>query len=43
MIYVIQNLTGYGPWGHKESDMTERLTNTHTHTHTHTHVICHVK
>ena len=22
------------PWGHKESDMTERL-NTHTHTHTH--------
>ena len=36
MIYVIQNLTGYGPWGHKESDMTERLTHTHTHTHTHT-------
>ena len=24
------------PWGHKESDMTERLTHTHTHTHTHT-------
>ena len=23
------NLVGYGPWGHKESDMTE-----HTHTHT---------
>jgi len=28
------NLVGYGPWGHKESDMTEH---THTHTHTHTH------
>ena len=27
---------GYSPWGHKESDMTERLS-THTHTHTHTH------
>ena len=27
------------PWGHKESDMTKRLTRacTHTHTHTHTH------
>ena len=25
---------GYSPWGHKESDMTQRL-NTHTHTHTH--------
>ena len=24
-------------WGHKESDMTERLS-THTHTHTHTHI-----
>ena len=24
-----QNLVGYGPWGHKESDMTE-----HTHAHT---------
>ena len=24
----------YGPWGLKESDMTERLTHTHTHTHT---------
>ena len=21
-----RNLAGYGPWGHKESDMTERLT-----------------
>ena len=29
---------GYSPWGHKESDTTERLsTLTHTHTHTHTH------
>ena len=27
---------GYSPWGHKESDLTERLTHTHTHTHTHT-------
>ena len=26
----------YSPWGHKESDTTERLTHTHTHTHTHT-------
>ena len=26
---------GYSPWGHKESDTTERLS-THTHTHTHT-------
>ena len=22
--------TGYSPWGHKESDKTERLTHTHT-------------
>ena len=29
---------GYSPWGHKESDMTERLS-THTHTHTHTHTL----
>ena len=29
-----KNLGGYSPWGHKESDMTERaLTHTHTHTH----------
>ena len=26
----------YCPWGHKESDTTERLSHTHTHTHTHT-------
>ena len=30
---------GYSSWGHKELDMTERLTHTHTHTHnTHTHI-----
>ena len=23
---------GYSPWGHKESDTTERLIHTHTHT-----------
>ena len=28
----------YSPWGHKEPDMTERLS-THTHTHTHTHCL----
>ena len=27
---------GYSPWGHKESDMTERLS-THMCVHTHTH------
>ena len=27
-----RSLVGYCPWGHKESDMTERL-NTHKHTH----------
>ena len=26
-----RSLIGYGPWGHKELDMTERLTHTHTH------------
>ena len=25
-----RSLTGYSPWGHKESDTTERLTHTHT-------------
>ena len=29
-----RSLVGYSRWGHKESDMTERLTHTHTHTHT---------
>ena len=24
-----KSLAGYSPWGHKESDMTERLTHTH--------------
>ena len=31
----LRSLVGYRPWGHKESDTTERLTHTHTHTHTH--------
>ena len=36
----LQSLVGYGPWGCKESDMTEPLsTHTHTHTHTHTEII----
>ena len=30
-----KSLTGYSPWSHKESDMTEQLS-THTHAHTHT-------
>ena len=33
-------LTGYSPWGGKESDMTEHVgthVRAHTHTHTHTH------
>ena len=30
-----RGLVGYSPWGHKESDTTERLTHTHIHTHTH--------
>ena len=33
----LRSLAGYNPWGHKELDMTERLTQTHRHTHTHTH------
>ena len=24
-----RSLAGYSPWGHKESDMTDRLTHTH--------------
>ena len=27
-----RSLTGYRPWGHKESDKTEQLTHTHHHT-----------
>ena len=30
---------GYSPWGHREPDMTDRLTHTHTHTHTHERVV----
>ena len=26
-----RSLVSYSPWGHKESDTTERLTQTHTH------------
>ena len=26
-----RSLEGYSPWGHKESDMTERLTLSHFH------------
>ena len=35
-----RSLAGYGPWGCKESDMTECMcahTHTYTHLHTHTH------
>ena len=35
-----RSLADYSPWGHRESDMTKRLT--HTHTHTHTHTVYHV-
>ena len=31
-----RSLVSYSPWGHIESDMSERLTHTYTHTHTHT-------
>ena len=31
-----RSLAGYSLWSHKESDTTERVTDTHTHTHTHT-------
>ena len=27
----LKSLTGYSPWGHKESDTTEQLTHTHAH------------
>ena len=30
--YGQRGLLGYSPWGRKELDMTERLTQTHTHT-----------
>ena len=32
-----RSLVGCSPWGHKQSDTTERM-HTHTHTHTHTHI-----
>ena len=32
-----RSLVGYSPWGHKDLDVTDRLTHTHTHTHMHTH------
>ena len=34
-------LTGYSPWGSKESNMTKRA-RTHTHTHTHVSVCVHI-
>ena len=30
-----RSLTGYSPFGNKESDRTKLLTDTHKHTHTH--------
>ena len=27
-----RSLAAYSPWGHRQSDMAERLTHTHTHT-----------
>ena len=44
-----KSLAGYGPWGHKESDMTSNkhfhfffiFIHTHTHTHTHIHTQTH--
>ena len=33
-----RSLAGYSPCGRKESDTTERLTQTHTHTHTENHL-----
>ena len=35
-----RSLVGYSPWGHKESDTTERLTHMRSCTHTHTHLKC---
>ena len=38
-----RSLIDYSPWGHKELNMTERITHTQTHTHTHagTHMHTH--
>ena len=27
--HILRSLAGYGPWGHKESDMTKQLTLLH--------------
>ena len=35
-----RGLTGYKPWGRKESDMTEQLTPTNTHTHDYIKLYC---
>ena len=35
-----RSLTGYSPWGHKESDMTEQLTQYVTNTHLISSLIC---
>ena len=34
---VQRNLSGYSPWGRKESDTTEATQHARTHAHTHTH------
>ena len=38
LIYIYIHIC-YSPWGHKELDMTERLSTAYTHTHTHTHTM----
>ena len=37
--YGQRSLAGYGPWGHEESETTERLS-THTHTYVYLQNIC---
>ena len=37
------SLVGDSPWGHKESDTTERLSTAHSTANTHTHTQVHVK
>ena len=34
---MTEDLGGYSPWGHIESDTTEQLKHTQTHADTHTH------
>ena len=36
------SLAGYSPWGHKESNMTEQLMQTHAHTPTHTKLLAYM-